>query len=144
MAERELGRPQRCNSVTTLALLRLRFKLTVHGRREKLLLVEEANALSLGPDGKVTATGEEARALLEAPASHDLAPVARERLLGDALRRVTAQAAAIAEFAQARAETLARDHARVRATGVNVPRVSVEAVLPPDIVGLFVLVPAGG
>lgn len=35
-------------SMTTLALLRLRFKLTVHGRRDKLLLVEEANALSLG------------------------------------------------------------------------------------------------
>src|SRR5208282_5112489 len=116
----------------------------VHGRREKLLLVEEANALCLGQDGKVTATGEEARSLLEAPASHDLAPVARARLLGEALRRVTAQTAQIAEFAQTRAETLARDHARVRTTGVNVPRVSVEAVLPPDIVGLFVLVPAAG
>ena len=131
-------------SVTVLALLRLRFKLTVHGRREKLLLVEEANALTLGQDAMVTATGEEARALLEAPASHDLAQVARERLLGDALRRVTAQAAVIAEFARARADALARDHARVRATGVNVPRVSVEAVLPPDIIGLFVLVPTGG
>jgi hypothetical protein len=127
-----------------VALLRLRFKLTVHGRREKLLLVEEANALSLGPDGQVTAKGEEARALLEAPASRDLASVARERLLGDAARRITAQADVIAQFARERAENLVQDHARVRATGVNVPRVSVEAVLPPDIVGLFVLVPADG
>ena len=43
----------------------------------------------------------------------------------------------------------ARRSARARimrasaATGVNVPRVSVEAVLPADVVGLFVLVPAG-
>ena len=73
--------------MTTLALLRLRFKLTVHGRREKVLLVEEANALTLGPDGTVAAMGEEARALLEAPASHDLAHVARERLLGECLAR---------------------------------------------------------
>jgi hypothetical protein len=131
-------------SVTTLALLRLRFKLTVHGRREKLLLVEEANALSLGSDGAIAATGEEARALLEAPATHDLASVARERLLASALRSAAEQSALIAKFAQERAERLAQDHARVRATGVNVPRISVEAVLPPDIVGLFVLVPAGG
>jgi hypothetical protein len=31
-------------SVTTVFLLRLRYKLTVHGRRERLLLVEEAGA----------------------------------------------------------------------------------------------------
>jgi hypothetical protein len=83
-------------SVTTLALLRLRFKLTVHG---KLLLVEEANALSLGSDGAIAATLEEARALLEAPATHDLASVARERLLASALRRTAEQSTLMADFA---------------------------------------------
>jgi superfamily II DNA or RNA helicase len=149
MGHDELGRAgawptPAVQAITTLALLRLRFKLTVHGRRERIMLAEEANALSLGPDGTMIATGDEARALLEVPATHDLAPSARGRLLKDALGRVSEQSAALAEFARARAETLAQDHARVRATGVNVPRVSVEAVLPPDIFGLLVLVPAGG
>ncbi len=131
-------------SLTMLALLRLRFKLTVHGRRERLLLVEEANAVSFGPDGAMIAAGQEARALLEGPATHDLAPPARARLLADALRRILAQSGVIGEFAHARAETLAQDHARVRTMAANVPRVSVEPVLPADIIGLFVLVPVGG
>ena len=33
-------------TVTTVALLRLRYKLTVHGRRERMLLAEEAGALA--------------------------------------------------------------------------------------------------
>ena len=44
----------------------------------------------------------------------------------------------------ARAGTgVGQDHARVRAAGVNVPRVTVEPVQPADIVGLFVLTPGG-
>ena len=130
--------------MTTVALLRLRFKLTVHGRRERVLLVEEANALAFGPSGAATASGEEARGLLEPQAVRDLASIARERLLGQSFERMpTLHAGAIADYARTRAEALAGDHARVRATGVNVPRVSVEAVLPADVVGLFVLIPAG-
>jgi hypothetical protein len=129
--------------MTTLVLLRLRFKLTLHGRRETLLLVEEANALAFGPQG-VAAHGDEARDLLEAQASGNLAPVARERLLTQARERIAAlQATEIADFARARAKILAEDHARVRSAGVAVSRVSVEAVLPTDVIGLFVLIPAG-
>jgi hypothetical protein len=36
---------------------------------------------------------------------------------------------------------LAEDHGRVRAAGVNVPRVTVESVLPADIMGVFALIP---
>ena len=46
-------------------------------------------------------------------------------------------------YAIGRAEILAEDHARVRATGVNVPKVTVEPVLPADVVGIFVIIPAG-
>ncbi len=130
--------------MTTLALLRLRFKLTIHGRREKLLLVEEANALGLGPENAPMIAGEAARALLEAPAAGNLAHSARDRLLAQAHERVAAaQAGAISEYVAKRAEALAHDHSRVRAAGVNISRVTVEAVLPADVVGLFVLVPAG-
>ncbi len=130
--------------MTTVALLRLRFKLTVHARREKLLLVEEANALAFGADGGVVGAGEPARALLEAIAAANLAVGARERLLTNALlRAAAAQETLIASYARSRAEALAEDHARIRAAGVNVSRVSVEAVLPADVVGIFVLIPAG-
>ena len=130
--------------MTMVALLRLRFKLTIHGRREKVLLVEEANALGLGPKDAPIISGETARALLEAPAASNLAYSARDRLLAQARERVAAaQLAAIKEYVGRRAEALAHDHSRVRAAGVNVSRVSVEAVLPADVVGLFVLIPGG-
>ena len=58
------------NTVTTVALLRLRYKLTVHGRRERLLLAEEAGALAWDAGStRVLLDAEPARALLEAAAA---------------------------------------------------------------------------
>lgn len=132
-------------ALTTLVLLRLRYKLTVHGRKERLLLVEEAGAVALGPGtDQPLSDGEAARGLLEREAAGNLADVARERLLTQARRRIEAALpGALADYARSRAEILGRDHARVRAAGVNVSRVSVEPVLPADVIGLFVLVPVG-
>ena len=130
--------------MTIVALLRLRFKLTVHGRDERLLLAEEANALALGTDVTPVLEGEAARALLETTATGNLASSARERVLARARDRVASlRDTTIADFARRRAAVLAEDHARIRAAGINVPRVSVEAVLPADVVGLFALLPAG-
>jgi hypothetical protein len=130
--------------MTTVALLRLRFKLTVHGRRERLLLVEEANGLAFAADGSTVLTGESARALLEEQASGNLVDVARARLLTQARERIaTVQSTTIASFAKSRAEALAQDHERVRTAGIAISKVKVEPVLPADVIGLFVLVPAG-
>lgn len=131
-------------SVTTILLLRLRFKLTIHGRRERLLLVEEAGALAFEVSStEATAAGEAALVMLDQSASGDLAPIARDRIVTQARDRVTTSfTAAIAAHAHDRANELARDHARVRAAGAGVPRVSVEPVLPLDIIGLYVLLPA--
>ena len=130
--------------LTTIALLRLRFKLVVHGRKEQMLLVEEANAIAFDHQGNVLATGELARALLEPEAPSNLAPIARDRMIVAARERVkTALSGVIAEYARSRAEALAEDHARVREAGINVSRVTVKPVLPVDVIGLFVLVPAG-
>lgn len=128
--------------VTTVALLRLRFKLTVHGKKEKLLLVEEANAIGFEAGDLPVVSGEEARGLLEAAAASNLAPSARERLVAQARERIAgALLPQLEAFAQSRAMLLSEDHERIRSAGVNVSRVSVEAVLPADVVGLFVLVP---
>jgi superfamily II DNA or RNA helicase len=133
------------SAATTVALLRLRYKITVHGRQERLLLVEEAGAIAFhGQHDTPCAEGEEARKLLEVEASGDLVEVARTRLLSQARQRIeTALSGAIEEHARKRAQLLSADHARVRTAGINIPRVSVEAVIPADVVGLFVLIPGG-
>jgi hypothetical protein len=114
----------------------------VHGKAERLLLVEEAGSLALqaGQDAPVL-RGEAARALLDHPASGNLAEVARQRLLAQARDRVSeALDGVVASHARERARELAEDHARVR-SAAGAPRVSVEPVLPPDVIGLYVLLP---
>jgi hypothetical protein len=132
-------------TLTTILLLRLRHKLTVHARRERLLLAEEAGALAFEANAAEPKLGGEAAVdLLGHAASRDLASIARDRLLAQARERVAAAfSGAIATHAQARADELARDHARVRAALPGVSRVSVEPVLPVDVIGIYILVPAG-
>jgi len=131
--------------VTTVALIRMRFKLSVRSRSEKLLLAEEAGALAWQPSSsEAVLLAEGARALIEYPATGDLAPVARQRLLQAAIERIgTALEGSIAAYARERASALAEDHARVRAAASGSARVTVEPVLPCDVIGLYVLVPAG-
>ncbi|MFK0688813.1 helicase-related protein [Mesorhizobium sp. IMUNJ 23033] len=131
--------------LTTVALLRLRFKLTVRGRTERMLLVEEASAIAFDPAG-VVASGEMARKLLDGEAAGNLADVARLRLIEAALTRIASLIEGpIAEHAKARAEALAEDHERLRRAGADasrfISRVSVESVHPADVIGLYVLVP---
>lgn len=133
-------------SVTTLVLLRLRFKLTVHGRKDSLLLVEEAGALAFAANSTAEPlSGQPAFALLEIEASGNLADVARNRLLAQARGRTQAALGSdgpIAAYCRQRAAALLEDHNRVRfAMGNTGPRVTVEPVLPADVIGLFVLVP---
>jgi ERCC4-related helicase len=142
--------PTTAQTITTLVLLRLRFKLIVHGRREKLLLVEEAGALAFtGTQLGEYISGEEAFSLLESPASGNLAPAARDRFLAQARDRVESALhddGPIAAYGRERAAALLQDHDRVRSAlsqNGGVPRVTVEPVLPADVVGLFVLIPGG-
>ncbi len=127
--------------VTRLALLRIRFKLTVHARKERLLLAEEAALIAI-QGTRIVAVGEEARDLLNTPATADLASVARERFVTKAKEELPSLLdGPIAEFVQGRAQELMTDHARLRAASGSASRVTVEAALPPDIIGMFTLMP---
>jgi hypothetical protein len=127
--------------MTRVALLRIRYKLTVHARRERLLLAEEAALVALDSN-TVIASGSEARALLASPATADLAPVARDRMINSAKAALPdLLGGPIADFVQKRAAELVEDHARLRAAAGSASRVSVEPIIPPDVIGLFVLVP---
>jgi superfamily II DNA or RNA helicase len=132
-------------TVTTVALLRLRYKLIVRGRNERMLLAEEATTLAWdASQSKIVLTAEAAWTLLDQPAQSDLAQVARQRLIAKAIAQVPAMLdGPIAAYARERAQALAEDHARVRTAAAGSARVAVEAVLPPDVIGLYVLVPAG-
>lgn len=57
--------------LTRVALLRVRFKLTVHARKERLLLAEEAALVAIQGD-RIVAAGEAARGLLNAPATAEI------------------------------------------------------------------------
>ena len=84
--------------------------------------------------GRIAAVGEAARGLLNAPAMADLAPVARDRFIARAMEDLPVLIEGpIAEFGRSRAQELVGDHARLRAASGSVSRVTVEAVLPPDV-----------
>jgi superfamily II DNA or RNA helicase len=129
------------SQLTRIALLRIRYKLTIHARRERLLLAEEAALVALD-NHSVIATGAEAREMLATPASADLAPIARDRMVNAARSDLPKLLEGpIADFVRERATELMEDHSRLRAAAGAASRVSVEPIIPPDVIGLFVLVP---
>jgi superfamily II DNA or RNA helicase len=130
--------------ITRIALLRVRFKLTVHARKERLLMAEEAALVAIQRD-QVVAIGDGARDLLNKPAAADLAVSARDRFLSKAREEMPGLLnGPIAEFVRSRAEVLMQDHARLRTAAGSASRVTVEGILPPDLIGLFVLMPGEG
>ena len=127
--------------LTRLALLRIRFKLTTHARTERLLLAEEAALVAFEGD-QIIASDAAARLLLEAEASTNLAPAIRDKFIAQAQATLPALLQGpIARFAQERAEALMQDHARLRKAAGGASRVAAEAVDPPDVIGLFTLLP---
>jgi len=133
------------NSLVHMVLLRIRYKLTIHGRKERLLLAEEAALVAIR-DNAIIASGEKARAMIAAEATHDLAKAARKRIIAQAHARLPDMLQGpLAEHVRARAGVLQEDHGRLRATGGkearSIARVSVEPVIPPDVIGLFTLLP---
>jgi hypothetical protein len=126
--------------LTRVALLRIRYKLTIHARREHMLLAEEA-ALVAFHGNEIVAIEDEARALLHAEATSNLASSAQERFIEKAKADLPALLAGpLSDFVRRRADELVQDHARLRAAAGS-SRVSVEPVFPPDVIGLFVLMP---
>ena len=128
---------------TVVALLRLRHQLvTRRGRTTAHLLVEEAAALAWsGADGQPLAEGDEALALLRLPPSGDLPPHVRDRMLTAALSELEAHQDRLSEFAERRKEVLLADHDRVRESARAGGSTEVHALLPPDVIALYVLLP---
>jgi len=128
---------------TTVALLRLRHQLTAQkGRTHSTFFVEEAAAIGWAGTQKPTLIeGLDALALLQPPAASDPPLHVASRTVAQALELLAGRTAELDAFAQRRAETLLADHRRVREAADARGSWSVKALLPTDVIGLFVLLP---
>jgi superfamily II DNA or RNA helicase len=144
----ELGRvgcwvSEAVTSRTVVALLRCRHQLdTQKGRRLSTLLVEEATGLSwTGAAGTIGLEGDDALALLTHAPAGDPPEMVRDREVQRALDLVSQRSADLDAFANRRADLLLADHERVRESARAAGLYGVSALLPPDVIGLYVLLP---
>ncbi|WP_244626612.1 DEAD/DEAH box helicase [Bradyrhizobium ivorense] len=130
--------------MTTLMLLRLRFKLITSGRTNRLLLAEEATGIAFGGLAPVPILeGHSALELLEAEAAGNLDELAAARQLQRAHERLVSYQPAIEAFAAERGAALSADHLRLTEAARGGATVEVVPVLPADVIGLYVLLPEG-
>lgn len=132
--------------VTTIVLLRLRHQLAYqHKQQSHQMLAEECVALAIrGRQNPEWLTGPEAGRLLESTPADNLPREAVQREVAKALEALQAERPRLDALARQRATALLQDHERVRqATGRRVGggQHQVEACLPVDVVGVYVLLP---
>ena len=141
-------------SRTTVLLLRLRHQLS-SGRDAGTLLVEEAAALALPAKGAgdpaFLVTGQEPLGWLTSPVAEQVDDRVRQAEVERALAQWPQWQPLLEAFAHERADALLADHVRVReASDPDVRRgrrrdhTSVAPLLPVDVIGMFVLLPALG
>lgn len=134
---------------STVLLLRLRHQLITQGAEP--LLVEEAVAIAMvasdGGKRMELITSDEPLAWLAATPAEELADKLRAEQVSAALAKLPEWQPLLKNFAEERANALLADHERVReASGIRTVRgrASVRALLPVDVIGVFVLLPPLG
>jgi superfamily II DNA or RNA helicase len=128
---------------TTVALLRLRHQLTVQsGARSTTLFVEEAAVFAWVGASASPVSDERVGEWLMAPPSGDPASTARARAITRSLELLAQRRGELDAFAELRAKQLLQDHRDVREASDARGSYQVKAILPPDVIGLFSLLPA--
>ena len=127
-------------------LLLLRFRNQIFNRRKgrtHTLLVEEVQIVGVkGSELPVLLSPEESAPLLQVSSSRNLDPEQRRRLVTEALARLPDWEPGLQEIAEGRARELSQDHQRVlEASRVKSGEYDVRPSLPPDIIGLTILMP---
>lgn len=130
---------------TTLLLLRFRYHIISRkGGEEVPLLAEECQVVGFNgrtdqPDWLDTAVVEH---LLQATPDANVPPPQAAQLIGRAVAQLDALQSALSDIAERRGQELLEAHRRVRTaarqTGV---RYSVQPQLPPDVLGIYILLP---
>ena len=127
---------------TTVLLLRLRHQLVSQKvGRTSTLLVEEATALAWKGSSSTPVEGQDALALLAPPPATDPPTHVRERAVAQALEQLRGRRGELDAFAERRAQALLADHRRVREAADARGSYAVKALLPADVIGIFVLLP---
>ena len=131
------------SQLTTVLLLRLRHQLTLgRGDAARTLMVEEALPVALvGRNDPQWQIAPPVADWFAAPAGHELAPAARERFVGAALAALAEHGAALESLAAQRADLLLADHRRVRDAARARGEYQVRALLPVDVIAVYVLLP---
>lgn len=127
-------------SRTVVTLLRLRHQLnTQRGGQNSQLLVEESVAIAWNE--REILESNIALDLLEPNPIDDVTALSRERLIQNALNELPLRTTDIQALAEQRAQTLLFDHRRVREASDAKGSYSVRAILPADVIALYVLLP---
>jgi hypothetical protein len=131
---------------TAVVILRLRHQLTVQrGGHTSTLLVEEAAALAwVGATEPTLVEGDAALALLVPAPVGDLPSAARERVVTQTLKHLEGATSELEAFAKRRADALLADHRDVREASDARGSYTVKALLPPDVIGVYTLMPPVG
>ena len=129
-------------TVVTLLLLRIRHRIDSRGRLgPQFAMAEEAAAIGFDAStGGGVFAGDAAFALLEAK-SGNVPDRVRDAQLAKAVAQLAALKPALNAYAAERAAALASDHSRVRQALGSRAGVQVEAIIPVDVIGLYVLMP---
>lgn len=127
---------------TIVVLLRLRHQLVSQTAvRTTTLLVEEATALAWSGASTTALENSHALALLLPPPAADPPIHVRERALVHAMQEVDKRRPELDAYTERRALGLLADHRRVREAAGARGSYSVKAQVPPDVIGVFVLLP---
>ena len=131
---------------TTLLLLRLRTQLMIsRSGSEQVLLCEEPMALALeGSSADAVLKGEDARELLNVKPVRNMPPPLVERHINTAIQQIPQLEPHLSQLAKDKADQLLSDHRRVRAAAQAKGNYKVQAILPVDVMGVYVLIPAQG
>lgn len=130
--------------LTTIYLLRIRYQIKTTGSR-KILMAEESLALGIsGRSNPKIIADDDVEKLLDGKPTGNLTP---EKISDEVIKSIdyyNSNAEAFAKIANERAQQLAHDHTSVRqATNIDQKNVKVEACLPCDLIGVYVLLPDG-
>jgi hypothetical protein len=128
-------------TVVTLLLLRIRHRIDSRGRLgPQFAMAEEGAAIGFDSTGGRVLAGDAAFALLEAK-SGNVPERVRDTQLAKAVGTLGTLKSVLNSYAAERATALATDHSRVRQALGSRAGVRVEAVIPVDVIGLYVLMP---
>jgi hypothetical protein len=127
---------------TVLALTRLRTRLTLsRNDKEHTLLCEEVLTLQVD-DALTMLSQEEQKVCFEAQPVKNMPEAIQKRHLSSALKLLKSKEDELDTLAKAHAQTLLEDHRRIRDASRARGSYAISPVLPVDVLGIIVLVPA--